>query len=70
MSVPTDTKTLLTFILNQMDKLDRKLIGVQEAQAQANLAKQANNLLSYELKRAQTLLTLKGTEIVLRDIES
>lgn len=65
-----NSKSLLHFIFDQMEKLDQKEITVQEGQAQANLAKQANNLLTYELKRAQTLLALKGSEIELREIES
>ena len=67
---PVNSKSLLHFIFDQMEKLDQKLITVQEGQAQANLAKQANNLLTYELKRAQTLFALKGSEIELREIES
>lgn len=67
---PVNSKSLLHFIFDQMEKLDRKEITVQEGQAQANLAKQANNLLTYELKRAQTLLQLQGSEIQLREIES
>ena len=67
---PVNSKSLLHFIFDQMEKLDRKEITVQEGQAQANLAKQANNLLTYELKRAETLLKLQGSEIQLREIES
>lgn len=67
---PMNSKSLLHFIFNQMEKLDKKEITVQEGQAQANLSKQANNLLNYELKRAQTLLSLKGSDIILREIES
>jgi hypothetical protein len=53
-----------------MRKLDEKVTTVQEAQAQANMCKQANNLLNYELKRAQVELSLKGSGIKLREIES
>jgi len=67
---PVNSKSLLHFIFNQMEKLDRKEITVQDGQAQANLAKQANNLLSYELKRAEILLKLRDTQIELREIES
>lgn len=67
---PVNTKSLLHFIFNQMSKLDNKEVTVQEAQAQANLAKQANNLLTYELKRADLLLKLEGSTIKLREIES
>ena len=67
---PVNSKSLLHFIFNLMEKLDRKEITVQDGQAQANLAKQANNLLSYELKRAEILLKLRDTQIELREIES
>ena len=67
---PVNSKSLLHFIFGQMEKLDRKEITVQDGQAQANLAKQANNLLSYELKRAEILLKLRDTQIELREIES
>lgn len=65
-----NSKSLLHFIFDQMEKLDRKDTTVQEAQAQANLAKQAFNLLEYERKRAETLLKLQGSTIELREIES
>ena len=67
---PVNSKSLLHFIFDQMEKLDRKEITVQDGHAQANLAKQANNLLSYELKRAEILLKLRDTQIELREIES
>jgi ribosome-associated translation inhibitor RaiA len=65
-----NSKLLLHFVFNQMEKLDKKETSVQEAQAQANLSKQAFNLLEYERKRAETLLKLKGSTIELREIES
>jgi len=73
---PVNNKSLLHFIYGQMEKLDRKEIEVQEAKAQADLAKQANNMLKYELDRTTTLLKLDqhnrtfGTDINLRNIES
>lgn len=73
---PVNTKSLLTFIFSQMEKLDNKEITVDEANAQSNLAKQANNILSYELKRSETLMNIgefnqSHTESVrLRDAES
>jgi hypothetical protein len=60
-----------------MHKLDAKEITPQEAQAQSSLAKQANNVLTYELKR--TLLQIQmqriganidTSDIALREIES
>lgn len=73
---PSNSKSLFAFICDQMDKLDKKEISVQEAQGQANLMKQANNVLSYELKRADTQMKLAlhnkqySENIQLREIES
>jgi len=44
-------RKLLHFIFGQMKKLDKGEINVPKAQAQANLAKQANNALKWELDR-------------------
>lgn len=55
---PTNNKSLLHFIFNQMEKLDNKEIDVNEAKTQALLAKQANNALKYELDRANTQIKL------------
>lgn len=73
---PVNSKSLLCFIFDQMEKLDNKEIDVQTAQAQANLSKQANNLLTYELKRTQVLIELDRhnfeykKDIKIREIES
>ncbi len=40
---PTNNKSLLHFLFDTMDKLEKKEIDVDTAKAQANLAKQANN---------------------------
>lgn len=42
-------KELLDFTCLMMKKLDKKEIDVEEAKAQANLIKQANNIMRYEL---------------------
>ncbi len=57
---PTNNKSLLHFLFETMDKLEKKEIDVDTAKAQANLAKQANNALRYELDR--TALELKINE--------
>ncbi len=57
---PTNNKSLLHFLFDTMDKLDKRDIDVDTAKAQANLAKQANNALRYELER--TTLQLKINE--------
>jgi len=55
---PTNNKSLLHFIFDQMDKLDRKEIDSDEARTQALLAKQANNVFKYENDRAKVLMDL------------
>lgn len=72
-----NTKNLLSFIFNQMDKLDKGEIDANQACAQAKLASQASNVLNYELKRTIVQIRLKeinggvGTAIPhLREIES
>lgn len=55
---PVNNKSLLHFICDQMNKLDQGSITVDQAKAQANLAKQANNSLRYELERAELLIKL------------
>lgn len=45
----TSEKELLKFLSSIMEKLDNKLIDIEEAKAQASLVKQSNNLLRYEL---------------------
>lgn len=71
---PVNSKSLLAFIFNQMEKLDAGEIDTNKACAQAKLASQANNVLNYELERTKTQIKLKelGQDItpVLRDVES
>jgi tRNA-binding EMAP/Myf-like protein len=74
---PVNSKSLFAFICGQMDKLDKKEITVQEAQGQASLAKQANNILNYELDRAKVQMqlalhnsNLNLTKAELREVES
>jgi hypothetical protein len=50
-----------------MKLLKAKAISVEEAKAQANLLKQSNNIIRYELDRAIALQKFDGIEI--RDIE-
>ncbi len=71
-----DTKSLLKFTFGLMEKLDNQAIDVENAKAQANLIKQANNLLRYELDRSKTLMKIKQhndiyqDNVQLREIES
>jgi hypothetical protein len=72
---PINNKSLLHFIFGQMDKLDKKEITTDEAKAQANLAKQANVSMKYELDRATVLMELdkykrtSGADIGFRNVE-
>jgi hypothetical protein len=50
---PQNNKSLISFLFDQMDKLDNNIIDVNTAKAQADLAKQVNNSLKYELDRAK-----------------
>jgi len=71
-----DSKSLLHFVFRQMEKLDKKEITVPQAQGQANLAKQANNTLMYEIRRSDIQMRLVRhnaefkTELKFREIES
>ena len=57
--VPVNTKSLLAFIFNQMERLNSGEIDANTACAQAKLASQASNLLNYELKRTIVQMRLK-----------
>ena len=73
---PVNNKSLLAFIFGQMEKLDLKEIDVEQAKAQANLAKQANNSLKYELDLVKTKIALSehnknnNDKIEMRNVES
>ncbi len=74
---PVNTRSMLAFIFDQMNKLDKGEINVETASAQAKLAKQANNVLDYELKRTLVQIKLQeigaitdAQEVKLRDVES
>ena len=51
---PVNNKSLIAFLFDQMEKLDSNTIDVEQAKAQANLAKQVNNAMKYELDLAST----------------
>jgi hypothetical protein len=55
---PANNKSLISFLFEQMDKLDRSEIDVNTAKAQADLAKQVNNSLKYELDRAKVKMEI------------
>lgn len=62
-------KTIFMHLCDQMDKLNSKLISVEEVKAQSNLAKQANNVLKYELDRAIAKAKFKK-DLEIREIEN
>lgn len=73
---PVNNKSLIAFLFDQMDKLDKDEIDVQKAREQSNLAKQVNNAMKYELDRAKVKMELTKHNAIykdgidLRDIES
>ena len=50
--MPVNTKSMFSMLCIYMDKLDKGEIDVSQAHAMSKLIGQANNLLTYELKRA------------------
>jgi hypothetical protein len=64
---PVNNKSLIVFLFDQMNKLDDGTIDVQSAQAQANLAKQVNNALNYEIKRADIQMKLTAHNAIYKD---
>ena len=62
-----NTKELLRHAFDTMMLLKAKAINTEEAKAQANLLKQSNNLLKYELDRAIAQQKFEGLD--LREIE-
>lgn len=73
---PVNTKSLLAFVFNQMEKLDSKEIDVDTANAQSKLVQQANNLIRSEHERSRVKMELDrhnseyNGSINLREIES
>lgn len=57
------TQWLIDHAINQMKRLSVQAISVDEAKAQANLIKQSNNLLKYELDKAIAIQKYDGIEI-------
>jgi len=73
---PVNTKSLLAFVFDQMEKLDKKEIDVDTANAQSKLVQQANNLIRSEHERARVKMELVrhnaeyGVSVDFRNIES
>lgn len=64
---PVNNKSLLHFIFNQMKKLEEGSINCDQAKAQSSLAKQANNSLLYEIKRADIQMKLTAHNAIYKD---
>lgn len=64
---PVNNKSMLAFLFSQMNKLDEGKIDTQTAREQANLAKQVNNAMRYELDRANTLMELAKHNAIYKD---
>ena len=64
---PVNSKSLLSFVFSQMEKLDNGQIDNATAREQSNLVKQANNLLKYELDRAKVKMDLTQHNAVYKD---
>lgn len=73
---PVNSKSLLAFIFDQMEKLDNREIDVDTANAQSKLAQQANNLIRSEHERSRVKMELEkhnneyNSNVQLREIES
>jgi hypothetical protein len=73
---PVNNKSMLAFLFDQMEKLDDGRTDIHTAREQANLAKQVNNAMKYELDRSKTLIKISEhnaiykENIILRNIES
>lgn len=65
------TKDLFNHLCNQMELLEKGKISEVTAHTQAELCRQANNLLKYELDRVRLLASLQetGLKVKLRKIE-
>ena len=52
---PVNTKSMFHLLCDTMEKLENDEIDVQKASAMSKLIGQANNLLTYELKRSMLM---------------
>jgi hypothetical protein len=66
---PVNTKSMFSLLCDYMDKLDKDEIDVSKASAMSKMIGQANNLLTYELKRA-ALMTNDNFKKEHRHLES
>ena len=64
---PVNSKSLVAFLFDQMDKLDKGEIDVQKAKAQSDLAKQVNSQMRYELERVKIQMSLAQHNAIYKD---
>lgn len=75
MEAPVNNKSLISFLCNQMKKLDDKEITVEEAQTQCAIVNSICKVLNYEVSRVNTEIKIRefnlmhGTNIALRQLE-
>ena len=72
---PVNNKSLLHFVFDQMQKLDKNEIDVETAKTQANLAGRAISIQRYELEKARTEIHVRefnlksGANLEIRNVE-
>jgi len=64
---PVNNKSMIAFLFDQMEKLDNGEIDNQTAREQANLSKQVNNAMKYELDRAKLKMELSKHNSIYKD---
>ena len=64
---PVNNKSMIAFLFDQMDKLDKDEITVEKAREQSNLSKQVNNAMKYELDRAKIQMELTKHNSIYKD---
>ena len=64
---PVNNKSMISFLFDQMEKLDNEEISVSQANQQANLAKQVNSAMRYELDRAKLKMELTKHNAIYKD---
>lgn len=70
-----NNKSMIAFLFQQMERLDKGEIDIFHAKEQANLAKQVNNAMKYELDRTRIQMELTNhnskhsVNIEIREVE-
>ena len=64
---PVNNKSLVAFLFDQMHKLSEGEVSPEQAREQANLAKQVNSQMRYELERTKVLMELAQHNAVFKD---